>query len=41
MQPLLRALPGIGAAKARQLMAAAGIDGGRRIGGLSTGSVNG
>jgi hypothetical protein len=32
-----RALPGIGAATARRLMAQAGIDGGRRVGGLTAG----
>ncbi len=31
------ALPGIGAATARRLMATAGIDGGRRVGGLTAG----
>lgn len=36
-ETLLRALPGIGAATAGRLMTAAGIDRGRRVGGLSTG----
>ena len=35
-ETLLLALPGIGGAKARRLMAAAGIDGVRRVGGLTT-----
>ena len=34
---VVRALPGIGAATARRLMAAAGVDSGRRAGGLTTG----
>ena len=34
---VVRALSGIGAATARRLMATAGIDGGRRVGGLTTG----
>ena len=34
---VVRALPGIGAATAARLMAQAGIDGGRRVGGLTTG----
>jgi hypothetical protein len=36
-ETLLRALPGVGAATARRLMAAAGIDSGRRAGGLTVG----
>jgi ribosomal protein S13 len=36
-ETLLLALPGIGGAKARRLMAAAGIDGGPRVGGLTAG----
>jgi hypothetical protein len=36
-ETMLRALPGIGAATARRLMATAGIDGGRRVGGLTAG----
>jgi hypothetical protein len=34
---VVRALPGIGATTARRLMATAGIEGGRRIGGLTAG----
>jgi len=34
---VVRALSGVGAATARRLMAAASIDGGRRVGGLTTG----
>ena len=34
---VVRALPGMGAATARRLMATAGIDGGRRVGGLTAG----
>ena len=34
---VVRALPGVGAATARRLMATAGIDGGRRVGGLTAG----
>lgn len=34
---VVRALPGIGAATAARLMAQAGIDGGRRVGGLTAG----
>ena len=34
---VVRALPGIGAATARRLIATAGIDGGRRVGGLTAG----
>ena len=34
---VVRALPGVGAATARRLMARAGIDGGRRVGGLTAG----
>jgi S13-like H2TH domain len=36
---VVRALPGIGAATARRLMATAGIDGGRRVGGLTAGQT--
>lgn len=34
---VVRALPGVGAATARRLMAAAGVDRGRRVGGLTAG----
>ena len=34
---VVRALPSVGAATARRLMATAGIDGGRRVGGLTAG----
>ena len=34
---VVRALPGVGAATARRLMATAGIDGGRRAGALTGG----
>ena len=36
-ETLLRALPGVGAATARRLMAAAGVDGGRRVALLTAG----
>ena len=36
---VVRALPGIGAATTRRLMATAGIDGGRRVGALTTGQA--
>jgi hypothetical protein len=36
---VVRALPGIGAATARRLMATAGIDGRRRVGGLTAGQT--
>ena len=36
-ETLLRALPGVGAATARRLMAAAGVDGGRRVASLTAG----
>ena len=36
---VVRALPGVGAATARRLMATAGIDGGRRVGGAHRGAA--
>jgi len=36
-ETLLRALPGVGAVTAKRMLATAVIDGGRRVGGQSTG----